>query len=170
MEIAKQQAGVEFPAAKSFSGLMELYEENYRRLRRLITDIEALEHRQLVSVVPGCQDLYCQLVEHSKYTTIIRLTYRLKVDDVQHLEPNLQIRVYHDARVAEVMSGVLKQQRLPAMAQNHQRVLQLKWKFNRFLYKWLNFCLKQGHQFDSHNLTAESDVQAIIKKIQQAQC
>ncbi|MBT8128259.1 MAG: DUF1249 domain-containing protein, partial [Gammaproteobacteria bacterium] len=52
----------------------------------------------------------------------------------------------HDARLIEVLSGHLQHGRqkldhLPADAKVE------KWKLNRFLYKWLGFCLHQGHQF-----------------------
>jgi uncharacterized protein YqiB (DUF1249 family) len=56
--------------------------------------------------------------------------------------------VYHDACLVEVLSGHLKHGRqrlehLPADAKIE------KWKLNRFLYKWLGFCLHQGHQFQA---------------------
>ena len=69
---------------------------------------------------------------------------------------DLRIRVYHDARMVEVLSGHLKHGRqrydhLPADAKIE------KWKLNRFLYKWLGFCLYQGHQFQQESGTDSNE-------------
>jgi uncharacterized protein YqiB (DUF1249 family) len=76
------------------------------------------------------------------------MTYHFTEGGRLHSEPDLKLRVYHDARLVEVLSGHLKHGRqklehLPADAKLE------KWKLNRFLFKWLGFCLHQGHQFKS---------------------
>ncbi len=134
-----------------FSGLMELYERNYIGLRKLIPEQDALGE-EAVSVVRGCLDLHYSLLERCKYTSIFRLTYHFKEADYCRVEPNLEIRVYHDARVAEVISGTVQRNHyryapgfvVPGTAPS---IVRSKWKLNRFLHKWLNFCIKQGHQF-----------------------
>jgi len=80
------------------------------------------------------------------------MTYHFTEGSLLYAEPDLRLRVYHDARLVEVLSGHLKHGRqklehLPADAKIE------KWKLNRFLYKWLGFCLHQGHQFQTESAT-----------------
>jgi uncharacterized protein YqiB (DUF1249 family) len=59
-------------------------------------------------------------------------------------EPDLIIRIYHDARIAEAMSGFTHRGR---RAQNIGTSVQRAWNRNRFLHKWLGYCLFRGHRF-----------------------
>lgn len=132
-----------------FGNLMELYEKNYMQLRLLIPALKKGPINTSVSSVPGCLTLYMQLTEQNPYTSTLRLTYRFISDDGKgsraSLEPDLYIRVYHDARSAEVLSGLLHgQQHVPRTT----RGLDDSWKLNRFLYKWLRYLLFRGHRFD----------------------
>src|SRR5688572_30218094 len=98
MEILPRQLERATGAARAFGGLMDIYEQNYIRLRRLIPDFGKIGQRA-VSTIPGGVDLHYECLQRSKYTTIFSLTYKFET-----LEPNLEIRVYHDARVAEVLA------------------------------------------------------------------
>ena len=136
-----------------FGNLMELYERNYVQLRLLIPDLRRAPLTTTVSNVVGCMTLYLQLVEQSPYTSTLRLTYRFiesTADSAEQkgslratAEPDLTIRVYHDARSAEVMSGLLHGQQHPRKT----RGLEGSWRLNRFLYKWLRYLLYRGHGF-----------------------
>lgn len=136
-------------AARTFGGLMDIYEQNYIRLRRLIPDFERIG-AQAVSTAPGCVDLHYECLQRSKYTTVFRLTYKFET-----LEPNLEIRLYHDARVAEVLACNVPLEdaswdrglRIPSLFRTDLQNLHSKWRLNRFLNKWLHYCLKQGHMF-----------------------
>ncbi|GIX21398.1 MAG: hypothetical protein KatS3mg121_0181 [Gammaproteobacteria bacterium] len=137
----------------SFDGLMGLYELNYIRLRRLLPDWGTVG-AQAVSVSPRGLDLHYQLLERCPYTLTAALTYCFPRPDGGTLcAPDLRIRVYLDARLAEVMSGALHRHgprldvsSLPPVDLD-QGALAARWRLNRFLYRWLNFCLKQGHRF-----------------------
>lgn len=126
---------------RTFSGLMDLYEHNYLRLRKIVPDLEIAD--EMISVSPGHMDLYLSVTERCKYTTMLRMTYLFKQDNKTIYQPDMHIKIYHDARNAEV------QDRLD---HKHRRIysgnsLQQKWKLNRFLYKWLGYCIFQGHYF-----------------------
>ena len=128
---------------ETFAALMDLYENNYLRLKKLIPEIMELDG-QLISRVAGCLDLHLTIIEQSKFTTLLSLSYRFDRDVGQAREPDLQIRVYHDVAMAEVLSGCLHHgclnlNNLPEAA------IQERWHLNRFLYKWLGFCLHIGH-------------------------
>lgn len=153
MELLPKYLEHEFAAAKTFGGLMDIYEQNYLRLRRLIPDFEKIGAKA-VSTAPGCMDLHYECLQRSKYTTVFSLTYKFET-----LEPNLEIRVYHDARVAEVLASNVQLEgaswdgrlRTPSLFRTDLQNLQSKWRLNRFLHKWLHYCLKQGHKFVPHS-------------------
>src|SRR5512145_2384597 len=85
----------------SFVSLMSLYESNYIRLAWLVPDLRSVSSQQ-ISVVEGDCPLHLAVEEHSRYTTTLRLTYVFDDETGPVSDPDLQIRVYHDARLAEV--------------------------------------------------------------------
>jgi len=125
----------------SFSGLMDLYEHNYMRLRKIVPDLSIAD--QMISSVPGHTDLYLSVKQRCKYTTMLSMTYRFEKSGHYLFEPDLHLKIYHDARVVEVQH-LLK--RHHGLIQS-DRLLPHKWAMNRFLFKWLGFCLFQGHYF-----------------------
>ncbi len=153
-----------------FGNLMELYERNYVQLRLLIPDLKRGPIATTVSNVPGCLTLYLQLTEQSPYTSTLRLTYRFieqaspSATEAQKTmlrataEPDLTIRVYHDARSAEVMSGLLHGQQHPRKT----RGLDGSWRLNRFLYKWLRYLLYRGHGFRLCDQSGQWDDRAVV--------
>ena len=120
---------------------MDLYEQNYLRFRKLVPDLSIAD--QMISSVPGHSDLYLSVKLRCKYTTMLSMTYRFEKSGHYLFEPDLHFKVYHDARVVEVQH-LLK--RHYGLVEN-DRLIQHKWEMNRFLFKWLGFCLFQGHYF-----------------------
>lgn len=152
------------PRPRSFAGLMEIYESNYIQLRRLCPDLHALRD-EAVSRVAGAMDLHLRLIERSRYTTTVLLTYAFEdADGDERLNPNLIVRIYHDALQAEVLSrscrleGEVGVDHLPP-----EGALKCKWRLNRFLFKWLTYCHRQGHCFTiqahEESLASSQDVQ-----------
>ncbi len=140
----------------TFAGLMDLYERNYIGLRRLVPVLPR-DRRPWLSRVPNGLDLHLQLLERHRYTTDLILTYRFEKPEGVRFEPDLQLRIYHDARQAEVMSAHLRNR--PEFAAESCARLRTRWRINRFLLKWLNYCLHQGHCFEPRanaGLTPES--------------
>ena len=84
----------------SFVGLMTLYESNYVRLRGLAGDLRGLAGATCRACRRDC-DLHLDAVEHSPYTTVFRLTYFFDDAPGTVADPELEVRVYHDARLAE---------------------------------------------------------------------
>ncbi len=133
---------------RTFAGLMELYEANYIRLRNLVPDPDALQST-VISRVPGALDLHLSIVERCRFTTTLTLTYYFR--DAQGLfpAPDIRARIYHDAQVGEVIAcGRRRGLRHACYNRLHHRyTLEEKWRMNRFLQKWLGYCLRQGHRF-----------------------
>jgi len=126
---------------RSLSGLMDLYELNYLRLKKLAPDLTIAD--EMISVSNGHLDLFLTVTQRCKYTTMLTLTYRFEKADKTILQPDLHLRIYHDARIAEVQDRLDRKHH--RIYSNHN--LQQKWKLNRFLYKWLGYCIYQGHYF-----------------------
>ena len=140
-----QRAFIEPLRPRSFAGLMEVYEANYLRLRQLIPRLEGLEPMAR-SHVPGCMDLFLEVLAQHRYTSEIRLTYRF-VDEtpVVQLEPDVHIAICFDARTAEVLSR--RGRYRPHTPDRDGDTLRERWRLNRFLFKWLGYCLHRGHRF-----------------------
>ena len=134
--------------ARDLPALMELYELNYIQLRRLVPDIHSIRDHS-VSRARGALNLYLTVRERSKYTTTIHLSYQVNDKDGACPAPDLVVRMYHDAQVAEVISrGHRRGHRDPDYDRfRHDYPVSTKWQVNRFLHKWLGYCLHQGHAF-----------------------
>ncbi|MGV6818109.1 MAG: DUF1249 domain-containing protein [Thiotrichales bacterium] len=99
-----------------------------------------------VSTVVGGHDLHLILTEQTPHTTTLSLTYRFPEGESR---PDLILRIYHDARQAEVLSRRCRLTDDWLYTDRHpgETALLCKWRLNRFLYKWLNYCRRQGHDF-----------------------
>lgn len=146
--------GCEDVMPHDFVSLMDMYEENFIKLKKLIPDLALIESH-CVSKVKDHLDLHLSIVERSKYTTTLMLSYCFNEEQSSRMEPNLKIRIYHDAGLAEVMSGKLHHGRL-VLDNLPSDALKQKWQLNRFLAKWLKYCLRQKHGFSVKKGLAES--------------
>ena len=150
------------PEPQSFAALMEMYEANYIRLRQLIPDLISWSDKDIrISEVDGALSLYARLEEITQYTVTLWLSYDFGESCPKaRYKPDLLVRVYLDARQAEVLSRTC---RFDVVDMRRQKgdvdtLLACKWRLNRFLYKWLGYCLRQEHQIStrpgSHQLAA----------------
>lgn len=144
--------GIQFVRPGSFQGLMAVYESNWRRLKQLLGPRSLRElPDEIVSAVPGDLDLHLLMEERSPYTTTFRLTYFFDSAGENDAEPDLRVRLYHDAQLAEALScrRIHHRHRLLEHFQGEARnELARRWHRNILLNKWLEYCLEQGHSFD----------------------
>jgi uncharacterized protein YqiB (DUF1249 family) len=131
---------------KSFVGLMAVYESNYLRLLRLIPELHTLD-RCFRSRVAGECDLFVEIIETSRYTVTLSLTYRLQTDEGLVSDPDITVRAYLDGQQAEVLSIGEKQRHaaLLRLVVEHREELDRRWRFNIVLNKWLEYLSDQGH-------------------------
>ncbi|MFO1408664.1 MAG: DUF1249 domain-containing protein [Steroidobacteraceae bacterium] len=132
---------------ESFVALMTLYESNYIRLRAIAGEPVSLGGRHVSSVAGDC-DLHLEVVERTPYTTLLRLTHLFEDADGLSADPDLEVRVYHDARLAE--ASRCGRWRHPTLAGLRSRVpgsLGERWRRNVLLNKWLDYCYDRGHRF-----------------------
>ncbi|MEJ2256073.1 MAG: DUF1249 domain-containing protein [Woeseiaceae bacterium] len=131
---------------RSFVGLMALYESNYLRLLGLVPELDRLDGCFRSRVAGDC-DLYLEILERSRYTLTLSLTYQFETDDGLHVNPDITVRAYLDGRQAEVLA-IGKKQRHPALRQlvrEHREELDRRWRCNMVLNKWLDYLSDQGH-------------------------
>ncbi|HMD28043.1 MAG TPA: DUF1249 domain-containing protein [Steroidobacteraceae bacterium] len=131
----------------SFVSLMTLYESNFVRLGWLISDLRSATVPR-VSRVPADCDLHLIPRELCRYTSVFRLTYEFEGPDPVR-DPDLEVCVYHDARLAEVRSfrGFNRHPQLSKLQSRLKRELDQRWTRNMMLNKWLEYCAERGHHF-----------------------
>lgn len=134
----------------SFAGLMTLYAANHASLRQLLGDLRSLPST-LASHSASDLSISLEVGERSCYTTNLRMTYSLKVGGHLESSPDLDIRVYHDARLAEAVScgAQPKLVRPDRVAFPFKSEMSRRWHLNILLRKWLEHCLEHRHRFDS---------------------
>lgn len=133
---------------RSFAGLMALYESNYRRLQRLLPELE-VPFEQAVSHASSDRDLHLRVLERCPYTLTLHLTYRFDDGGDERADPDLTVRVYRDAQLAEAIrcDAHSRYAALAGIDLEEGRVVTAQWERNLVLNKWLAFCLQQGHGF-----------------------
>lgn len=132
------------------SDLMAIYECNYIRLRQLLRETGVYDlDTTYISQVPRALDLHLCIHERSRYTTTLTLTYLFADEQGEFPAPDIRVRLYHDARLAEVIACGRRRGRRDALydRMRNRYSLDRKWYMNRFLQKWLGYCLRQGHRF-----------------------
>ena len=134
---------------RSFVALMGLYESNYIRLHWLAGELAALTDGAHRSIVAGDCDLVLTLTERSPYTSTVNLTYMLPEAGGELQYPDMRVRVYHDAHLAEAQEWACahNQPVLKALRSHAERELDQRWARNVMLNKWLEYCLERGHRF-----------------------
>lgn len=129
-----------------FGFLMGLYAENYQRLQRVFGLPEmACDH--LVSVIDDGLDLHLQLIERHRYTLELRLTYGLRDPLTGQPDPSAFVRVYRDARMAEVSHCYAgrRWQDVLGLDASAGTIVGHRLRMNVFLSKWLQHLGDLGH-------------------------
>jgi len=133
---------------RSFVSLMTLYESNFIRLGWLVPDLKRLSG-SLTSRVAGQPALELSVVEQCRYTTTLNMTYLFGEGAGSARDPELEVRVYHDARLAEAFGTAAdpSHPRLRRLVADLPREHGRRWSCNMLLNKWLEYCAGNGHRF-----------------------
>lgn len=128
--------------------LLDLYERNYRLLERLAPELN-LPFDRAVSRSATDLPLVMTVVERAPYTSELRLTYEFNGPEGRRLDPDLWIKVYRDARVAEALRCGARPPWLAVDEGDPEaaRYLHDQWARNHMLAKWLEYLLEHGHGF-----------------------
>jgi uncharacterized protein YqiB (DUF1249 family) len=133
---------------RSFVSLMTLYESNFIRFGWLVPDLRQMSG-SMRSVVAGEPALELSVVEQCRYTTTLGMSYLFEDVNGQVRDPGLEIRVYHDARLAEARatSAVPTHPQLRRLSAGLPCESDRRWSCNMLLNKWLEYCAGTGHRF-----------------------
>lgn len=147
MLVTIAERGVVLVEPRSFTGLMTLYEANYLRLRRLLGDPARLPQHAL-SVATDDLPLHLQVLERAPYTTVLHLTYWFPAGARLRADPDLTVRIYRDARLAEACACAARphHRALSAYAREARSEIERRWIMNVMLGKWLDFLLASDHR------------------------
>jgi uncharacterized protein len=131
---------------RSFVGLMSLYESNFLRLQQLIPDIDRLDGYYQSKVAGDC-DLHVEIIDRSRYTLTLRLSYFFYDGSARVSDPNMIIRVYFDGSLAEAMSysDESRHADFRHLRRTCRTELNRRWRRNMLLNKWLEYLMDQGH-------------------------
>jgi len=134
----------------TFTGLMTLYESNYIKLNQLCAALE-WPADAIVSSSPRDNDLYAEIVRREPYTTTLRLTYWFDDAGVPAADPDIIVRIYHDARLVEAVSSgeAHRHAKLREIACSSNAELDRRWRLNMLLNKWLDYLFEAGHTLGS---------------------
>ena len=122
---------------------------NYGRLLRLLPDCDTQDLEYQFEV--NASLLYTiKIIECSRYTSTLEMSQKSQMK-YEFLRPVVQVRLYHDAKMAEVISaqniGSLKPSYKYPNIEMYQK--NEKEMVNVFLAEWLQFCLTQSAQLHS---------------------
>lgn len=123
---------------------MKVYEDNFRRLMKLLP---GLGGNGVSCRASARQDgLRVDVLEQHRYTTVIGLAQQLPLSILSAAMPRMTVRIYHDARVAEVLSYQRHSRFRPRYDYPNPDMCQVreKQRVNEFLGEWLDHCLAAG--------------------------
>lgn len=134
------------PQMSRFAWLMGLYGENFQRLSRMFQP-QALSPGHYVSRIDDGLDLLVEVIEQHAYTVELRLSYRMQDDLTGQPDPSAFVRLYRDARQAEVTHCYVGRhwQDVLGLRPSVQAMLSHRLRMNGFLNKWLEYLDGQGH-------------------------
>lgn len=122
-------------------------EANYLRLMRLMPDLDSCDERQFeVHWHQQHSTVRLQVEERFTYTSTVVVSQSFNHSWFE--APSLVVRLYHDARAAEVICMKSRRQLKGVYSypntQMHQR--DEKAQLNQYLGEWLSHCLTHGHE------------------------
>jgi uncharacterized protein YqiB (DUF1249 family) len=122
--------------------LMRVYETNYAKLNALLPQDPTMGDSRTYQV--GDKAYQIDICEVTRYTTLINLS-QCDLKPIFPL-PRMTVRLYHDARVAEVCASEQISRVQPRYDYPNKMMMQKDEKFqlNQFLSDWLTYCLKNG--------------------------
>lgn len=126
--------------------MLAICEANYARMMRLLPDVDT-EHMQYQFSAGHSLQYQIRIIESARYTSTLEMQ-QVSATGPKFLQPTMHVRLYHDARVAEVIKnqrvGSLKASYPYPNQSMHQK--NEKQMVNQFLAEWLKFCLQHQNE------------------------
>lgn len=127
---------------------MWVFEENYRLLQQLLPEMEAGGDCYRLAADDGAQALEVLILERARYTTFIELSKPFYMDGVWLPDLSMQLRLYHDAAMVEVVAyqGC---QRIPSrldVKPHDPYHRDEKRQVNQLLHELLRYCRRNAYR------------------------
>jgi len=134
------------------AGLQAACEANYARLMRLLPEMRTTMSSRRIGMAQGDQMLGVLALDvllACPYTTTLRVRQEHSLPWLP--VPQLEVQVYHDARMAEVVSAEHARRLRSIYPYPNEAMHQPdeKAQLNLFLGEWLSHCLACGHELAS---------------------
>jgi uncharacterized protein YqiB (DUF1249 family) len=121
---------------------------NYVRIMMLMPELDRIDEHEF-SVGGSCVRVRLSVLERCPYTTTVRLvqpSHELSTSELGMAPPSITVRLYHDARTAEV-TEYQNHRGWQAVYPYPNRYMHLpneKAQVNAFLSEYLSHCLRHG--------------------------
>lgn len=127
------------------AGLLRCCEMNYVRLSQLLAQLRVVGD-EIGWALDGQTSVVAVIDETTPYTALVTLSQH-RPGTPAYLLPSMRVRLYHDARVAEVLTSQQISKLAPRYdypnAKMHQR--DEKYRVNHFLGEWLALSRRIGY-------------------------
>ena len=132
----------------TLGGLISLYEGNFIKLSGLLGNMNC-QTGQFISKSDRDFNLHLCVADGSRYTKLLRLTYLFDEPCGPIADPDMAVKIYLDARVAEVTAwaDIHRHELLASLTRQYGRELDRRWACNMVLSKWLDYLLDNGHSY-----------------------
>ena len=127
---------------------LSLYEKNFNKLLNWLPDLTC-QRDAFVLPIAGLPPIFIEVLEQNPYTTTIQIRQNLHSAGPWIPSLAMKVRIYHDARVAEVIASQGLHKFRPFYPYPNPKMLQPyeKRRVNQFLGEWLSYCLKLQRSF-----------------------
>ncbi len=135
-----------FPNLRALHSVCDV---NYVRLLRLLPDCDT-ENLQYDFGVRDALRYQISVEEVARYTTTILMS-QINPEMPDYLKPSMRIRLYHDARMAEVIAcqNIARFEATYRYPNKNMHQRNEKEMVNHFLSEWLSFCLSHKSPVES---------------------
>ncbi len=121
---------------------------NYVRIMMLMPDLDRVNEHEFC-VGNYCVPVRLSVLERFPYTTTVRLlqlSHELTAEEFTLAPPSITVRLYHDARTAEVIEyqNHRRWQAVYAYPNREMHLPNEKAQVNAFLSEYLSHCLRHG--------------------------
>lgn len=123
--------------------ILAVCEHNYACLMKLLPDCDT-EDLSYQFTINDALEYKIRILETSRYTSTFEMS-QIQKNTPKFLCPVMEVRLYHDAKVAEVLSSQRTSKLEPSYEYPNLKMHQRNEKqmVNVFLAEWVHFCLQQ---------------------------
>ncbi|MFV2057206.1 MAG: DUF1249 domain-containing protein [Thiohalomonadales bacterium] len=132
---------------KTQHNMTSIHESNYWKLFRIVPHVKQIPSRRLITLPANQYKMTIGVDENTKYTSRVSFISYFSTSLACVPNLNLQVRMYHDACVAEVIEYQQNRNFDSRYDYPNDKMHQKneKQQINFFLRDWLDFCINHGY-------------------------